>query len=114
VTDHLFAVEITADAESDLEAVHAFMFRHRGRDDADSLIEKFADLIQSLERYLMRGTIPKELDRLGIRDFRQTLLLHFRVIYRVMGGTVYIQMIADGRREMQSLLEKRLLGERLH
>ncbi len=33
-----------------------------------------------------------------------------RHIYRVIGKPVFIYLIADGRREMQSLLAGRLLG----
>ena len=48
--------------------------------------------------------------RLGIRDFRQILLPPYRLIYRVMDGTVFILLIADGRRDVQALLERRLLS----
>ena len=34
----------------------------------------------------------------------------YRVIYRVIGKQVIIYLIADGRRDMQSLLSRRLLG----
>lgn len=33
-----------------------------------------------------------------------------RVIYRVVGKQVIIHLIADGRRDMQSVLGRRLLG----
>jgi toxin ParE1/3/4 len=32
------------------------------------------------------------------------------VIYRVFGDRVFIHLIADGRRDMQTLLARRLLG----
>ncbi|WP_297448972.1 hypothetical protein [Ferrovum sp.] len=57
-----------------------------------------------------RSVYPKELLALGIRDYRQTAFKPYQVIYRVMGQKVYIYVIADGRRDMQSLLARRLLG----
>jgi hypothetical protein len=33
-----------------------------------------------------------------------------RVIYRVMDKNVYVLLMVDGRRDMQSLLQRRLLG----
>lgn len=54
--------------------------------------------------------MPKELQGLGLREFRQVLLRHFRVIYRVIGDRVVILAIADGRRDMRELLERRLLA----
>ena len=47
---------------------------------------------------------------LGIRDYRQVLFGPYRLIYRVIGTSVYIYLIVDGRRDMQSLLARRLLG----
>jgi len=57
-----------------------------------------------------RGSHPKELQALGIREYRQTFSKPHRLIYRVIGRQVFIYVIADGRRDMQSLLQRRLLG----
>lgn len=57
-----------------------------------------------------RGSYPKELIALGIREYRQTSFKPYRVICRVIGNQVVIYLIADGRRDMQSVLARRLLG----
>jgi len=105
-----FAVELTYGAENDLEQIHAYLAEHRSIEDADALLDEFIDVIESLESFPLRGAIPKELGALGIREFRQLLLRQYRVIYRVAGAKVFILIIADGRRDMQALLERRLLG----
>ncbi|RPJ74031.1 MAG: type II toxin-antitoxin system RelE/ParE family toxin, partial [Desulfobacteraceae bacterium] len=33
----------------------------------------------------------------------------YRIIYRVMDKNVYVLLVVDGRRDMQSLLQRRLL-----
>jgi len=68
------------------------------------------EAVESLSTFPERGVYPKELVAIGVRDYRQTTFKPYRVIYRVMGQKVYIYMIADGRRDMQSLLARRLLG----
>ena len=113
MSDDTFEVELTEGAETDLEAIHAYLSAHRGRDDADALLEAFPETVGTLERFPHRGTVPKELAQLGIGEFRQTLLTPYRIIYRVVADAVYILIIADGRRDMQALLERRLLGGRL-
>ena len=45
-----------------------------------------------------------------IKDYRQVFFKPYRLIYRVMGRDVVVLVIADGRRDMQSLLTRRLLG----
>ena len=42
-------------------------------------------------------------------DLRQNEL-SYRLIYRITGSQVIIYLIADGRRDMQSVLARRLLG----
>ena len=46
---------------------------------------------------------------LGIREYREVFFKPYRIIYRVMGDGVYVLVIADGRRDMRALLERRLL-----
>jgi toxin ParE1/3/4 len=110
VSAERFAVELTRGAEDDLEAIHRYLAGHRSADDADALLDAFLDKIATLERDPLRGGLPQEPDALGIREFRQVLLDPYRLIYRVAGSTVVILLIADGRRDMQALLERRLLG----
>ncbi|MDE0103485.1 MAG: type II toxin-antitoxin system RelE/ParE family toxin [Bryobacterales bacterium] len=46
---------------------------------------------------------------IGIREYREVFVKPYRIIYRVTAETVYVLLIADGRRDMQSLLLRRLL-----
>jgi toxin ParE1/3/4 len=55
------------------------------------------------------GAYPKELLALGIREYREIFFKPYRVIYRVLGNVVHVFLIADGRRDMQTLLQRRLL-----
>ena len=69
-------------------------------------IEKvFGSLSESPDR----DAHPKELLALGIRDYREIFFKPCRVIYRVPGDVVHVFLIADGRRDIQTLLQRRLL-----
>ena len=50
-----------------------------------------------------------ELLDIGIREYREIFFKPYRIIYRVMGDKVYVLVVADGRRDMQALLQRRLL-----
>lgn len=66
--------------------------------------------LQSLSEHPRRGNYPKELLDLGIREYRELFFRPYRTIYRVIESNVYVLVIiADGRRDMQSLLQRRLL-----
>jgi toxin ParE1/3/4 len=105
-----FEVELTRGAEDDLEQIYRYLAENRSPDDAERLLDAFLEKIQTLERYPLRGGVPKELESIGIREYRQVLMRPFRLIYRIANDTVFIMIIADGRRDMQVLLERRLLG----
>ena len=67
-------------------------------------------VVESLSRFPKRDSYPKELVDLGIKEYRQTFFKPYRAIYRVTGSQFIIYLIADGRREMQTVLARRLLG----
>ncbi|MNC90549.1 Plasmid stabilization system protein [compost metagenome] len=73
-------------------------------------MSQLLEAVERLATFPDRGPHPKELQALGIREYRQAYFKPYRLIYRVTGKQVFIYLIADGRREMQSLLARRLLG----
>lgn len=106
----LFEVHLTHGAERDLESSFDYLTENGSAEQAAALLGSFLSKVQTLERYPSRGSIPKELDALGIREFRQVLLQPYRIIYRITDDKVFVMIIADGRRDMQTLLQQRLLG----
>jgi toxin ParE1/3/4 len=105
-----FEVLLTEGAERDLEAIHEHICEYDCVANANYVLDRLVDAAEDLSRFPERGSYPKELVALGIKEYRQTFFKPYRVIYRVTGGQVIIYLIADGRRDMQSLLARRLLG----
>ena len=105
-----FKVELTQGAEDDLEAIFDYLAANRSAEEAGDLLIALEAKIATLELFPLRASVPKEIEPLGIREFRQILMTPYRLIYRVIGQRVFILVIADGRRDMQALLEHRLLG----
>jgi toxin ParE1/3/4 len=105
-----FKVMLTAGAEQDLEAIHDYIAEFDCVANADCVLDQLLEAVESLSRLPERGSYPKELIALGIREYRQTSFKPYRVIYRVIGNQVVIYLVADGRRDMQSVLARRLLG----
>lgn len=105
-----FEVLLTADAARDLGEIHDCIIEHDDPAKAGHVLERLAAVIESLATNPGRGSYPKELLALGIRDYRQAFFKPYRVIYRVAGRRVYVYLIADGRRDMQTLLARRLFG----
>lgn len=105
-----FQVLLTAGAEQDLEAIHDYICEYDCATNADYVLDELMVVVESLSQLPERGSYPKELVELGIKEYRHTTFKPYRVIYRVTGSQVIIYLIADGRRDMQSVLARRLLG----
>ena len=105
-----YKVPLTAGAESDLDALYGFLAEHESRARAEHVLDRLMEATESLATFPERGSHPRELSALGIREYRQTFFKPYRVIYRVIGKQVIVYVIVDGRRDMQSLLSRRLLG----
>lgn len=105
-----FEVLITEGAEQDLEAIHDYITEFDCVANANHVLDQLMEVVESLSNFPERGSYPKELVALGIKEYRQTSFKPYRVIYRVAGSQVIIYLIADGRRDMQSVLARRLLG----
>ena len=104
-----YTVRLTRDAARDLEELYEFIADRDGARKANGVLDRIEGVLNSLSETPERGNHPKELAALGIREYRQVYFKPYRVIYRVMDATVYVFLIADGRRDMRSLLERRLL-----
>ena len=109
-TSAKFEVLLTEGAEQDLEAIHDYISEFDCVANANYVLDALMDVVESLSRFPERGSYPKELVSLGIKEYRQTFFKPYRVIYRVTGSQVIIYLIADGRRDMQTVLARRLLG----
>jgi toxin ParE1/3/4 len=105
-----YQVLMTEGAERDLEAIHRHILGSGSKREADEVLDRILVAAVALAAFPNRGSHPKELSTLGILDYRQVFFKPYRVIYRVLGTRVVISLIADGRRDLQSLLESRLLS----
>lgn len=105
-----FGVVFTEDAERDLEDIVAYIARSDSPGSAEHVLDRILEVAAGLSTEPGRGTFPKELRGLGDHEYRQVFFKPYRLIYRVVGEQVAIYVIADGRRDMQSLLARRLLG----
>lgn len=105
-----FSVFVTDDARRDLDDIHAYIASQDGVVRADGVLDGIQAVLVKLTKFPLRGEYPSELLALGTREFRQTHYKPYRMIYQVRESSIYVLVVADGRRDMQTLLQRRLLG----
>lgn len=99
-------VVLTEDAEADLEANYDYITEHDCFENANNVLYELLKTADNLSHFPDKGSVPKELQSLGNRDYRQA----FWLIYRVIDKQVVIFLNTNGRRNMQTLLARRLLS----
>lgn len=102
-------VQLTEDATQDLAEIYDYLRRHHSPGKADDALEQIESRFLGLSEYSRSGGYPRELLELGVREYREVLSYPYRIICRVLHESVYVLLIADGRRDMQTLLQRRLL-----
>ena len=106
-------VVLTEDAQHDLQELYDYIAEHDAPAKADYVLGRIDLLLASLARMPERGAWTKELLALGIREYRETYFKPYRLIYRIIQNDgrrmVYVYLIVDGRRDMQALLQRRML-----
>lgn len=104
----VFRVVFTFGARKDLRAIHTYIAKNDSLQSADEIAREIVRSALTLRDLPNRGAHPPELLKRGSRAYRQILFKPYRILYRIRANTVFIALIADGRRDMASLLSRRL------
>jgi toxin ParE1/3/4 len=104
-----FAVLLTNDAVRDLDELYEYIAVSDMPEKADVVLGQIEEVVAASSEFPERGAYPRELLALGIREYREVFFKPYRIIYRVVDKSVFVLLIVDGRRDMQSVLQRRLL-----
>jgi toxin ParE1/3/4 len=108
MSQEIYPIRITSAACRDLEDIHTWIAENDSQENADYVLDKLWEAAEGIAAVPNRGSRPKELP-LGMgSEYRQVFFKPYRVIYEVRRSEVVIHLIADGRRNLQSLLLRRL------
>lgn len=66
-----FQVLLTAGAEQDLESIYDHISEFDCMANANFVLDKLLKVVESLSKFPERGTYPRELVALGIKEYRQ-------------------------------------------
>lgn len=104
-----FQVFIISEAEEDIFDIYHYIEFTDSLQHALQVADHLKKTCESLAYVPERGHFPPELERIGISDYREIHFKPYRVIYQILRKQVFIHAVLDGRRDLQELLERRLL-----
>ncbi len=104
-----YEVVILKSAEQDLQDLRTYLLRQFGRAIWLESYEKIKVVIDNLKTFPFSGAVPEALAQINLAQYRQVLSGKNRIIYEVRQNIVYVHIVADSRRDMKTLLTRRLL-----
>lgn len=104
-----YRVRLAEEAELDLIDIYRYISLQDSVENADYVLGQLESLCSRLTELPERGHIPPELDQISVTNYREVNFKPYRVIYEVIRQDVFIHCILDGRRDMSSLLQRRLI-----
>ncbi len=104
-----YEVVFDQDAEEDLFDIYAIVAVNDSVERADQLFAALRETCRKLQKLPLRGNIPAELKEIGVMEFRELHYKPTRIIYSLEATTVYVHCVLDGRRDIQTILQERLL-----
>ena len=96
-------------AERDLLELKDYVLKNFGKIAWRATYKKIKHAAARLKKFPLEGHVPDELASLNVTQYRQVVAGMNRIIYEVRGQTLYIHIVCDTRKDMQSLLTRRLL-----
>ncbi|MBI5968721.1 MAG: type II toxin-antitoxin system RelE/ParE family toxin [Deltaproteobacteria bacterium] len=104
-----FTVYLLEDAEEDLFEIYRYIAQNDSVEKADRLLDNLEKTILKPEVMPERGHLPPELERIGVREYREVFYKPYRIIYQVIKSEVFVHGVLDGRRDLQDILQNRVL-----
>ncbi|WP_367373822.1 type II toxin-antitoxin system RelE/ParE family toxin [Pseudomonas lini] len=102
-------VVILQSAETDLKEIRTYLTKQFSTQTWQNTYDNLKAAIRHLGSQPYAGSVPEEIEKLNLSQYRQTLSGMNRIIYEVRGQTIYVHIIADTRKNLPTLLMKRLL-----
>ena len=104
-----YKVVIDPLAKSDLKEIFVYLSINESIESANKLLDALEAACYKLEKYPDRGHIPPELKQTGIKNYLEIHYKPYRIIYEIEGKLIYIHSVLDGRRNIQEILNNRIL-----
>jgi len=105
-----YPVRVTSAAWRDLTEIYDWIAENDSIESAGLVLDRIWEAAEGIAAMPRRGSRPKELPIKLEAEYRQVFFKPYRVIYEIRRNDIAIHLIADGRRNLQSLLLRRLTG----
>ncbi|GBU09139.1 plasmid stabilization protein [Gammaproteobacteria bacterium] len=102
------SINILRGAEQDLNDLKKYLLREFSVGAWQNSYQLIKQGLAQISSFPESGSIPPELEHLGFSNYKQIIVGKNRIIYELNNAAIYVHIICDVRRDMPTLLNKRL------
>jgi toxin ParE1/3/4 len=103
------SVVVLRSSEEDLKMLKRYLVSNFGAETWRASYGQIKDAIASIRAFPSQGRIPDELANINLSQYREVVAGMNRLIYDVHGDTIHVHIVCDTRRDLKSLLMRRLM-----
>src|ERR1700759_3605679 len=107
-----FKLQVLDEAQEDTKDLRRYILKNFGTQTWKQTSAELGLTFGNIRQFPQSGYVPAELSDFGGLNFREVLSGQNRVIYEVRDDTICIHVVTDTRRDLRTLLQKRLLRSR--
>ena len=107
---HEYKVIWSHAAESDLNKIIGYIAEDN-INNALTIFHRIKDKCSRLFTFPNRGRIVPELQEYGILLYRELIIGHWRVVYRISDNYVYVLSVVDSRQNVEDILLNRFINK---
>ena len=98
-----FKVVILHSAKRDLKDIKSYLIRQFSTSTWQQSYDAMKQAMRLLESQPYAGSIPQEIEKLNLSQYRQVVCGMNRIIYEIRDPIIYVHTIADTRKNLQAL-----------
>ena len=106
-------VQVLAYAKDDYREIRGYVKRKFGEQVWMAMEADFKKMLKQIADMPLAGSVPEEIEMIGLVHYRQRLVGRTRVIYQIKEGEIFVHMFVDTNRDFSTVLYDRLMSKRM-
>ena len=104
------SVKVLAYAKDDYREIRGYVKRKFGDQVWKTVEADFMKMFKQIADMPLAGSVPEEIEAIGLVHYRQRLVGQTRVIYQIKEAEIFVHMFVDTNRDFSTLLYDRLMS----
>ena len=105
-----YKVQILAYAKDDYREIRGYVKRKFGDQVWVAVESDFKKVLKQIAELPLAGSVPEEIEAIGLVHYRQRLVGQTRIIYQIKEEEIFVHMFVDTNRDFPTVLYDRLMS----